>query len=701
MFASTNLGRRTLAACLLLAVAASAFAQQAPAPLRPPAVPLVTHDPYFSVWSGNSNLADDRTRHWTGAPNGMVGMLRIDGKPYRFMGQSYGPMPPPMKQVSLEVLPTRTVYQFEADGVRLTLTFMSPLLAEDLDVMSRPATYLTFDARAVDGRTHKVSVYFDVTAEWVVNTPFQKVIWSRPKVGDLNVLTFGSQQQSILEQAGDDLRIDWGYLYLVVPPSGNESNVISWNQTARNSFAQEGTLPDSDDLRMPRPARDQLPAAAVVMDLGGVGPAVVARHVVVAYDDQFSIEYFNRKLRPYWRRDKTEAGAMLMRAARDYEALKKRCEAFDAELMSDLRRVGGEEYASVAALAYRQAIAAHKLTVDIDGTPLFFSKENYSNGSIDTVDVTYPSSPFFLLFNPRLLKAQLKPILDYANSPRWRFPFAPHDLGTYPLANGQTYGGGEKSEENQMPVEESGNMLLMVAALAQVETDASFAESYWAILTRWAEYLRDKGMDPENQLSTDDFAGHLAHNTNLSLKAILALGAYSKLCQLTGRKKEAADYLRLAKGMVEKWVKMADDGGHYRLAFDTPGTWSQKYNLVWDRLLGLNLFPPEVARREISFYKTKQNAYGLPLDNRETYTKLDWIVWTATLAESTEDFRAFLSPVYRFVNETPDRVPLTDWYGTVDAKQRGFQARSVVGGVYVKMLSDPAVWKKWSSRAKR
>jgi len=695
-----NPGTRTLtAACLLLAVAASAFAQQAAA-LRPPAVPLVTHDPYFSVWSGGSTLAEDRTRHWTGAPNGMVGMLKVDGKPYRFMGQSYSPLPPPMRQVSVEVLPTRTLYQFEADGVRLTLTFMSPLLPDDLDVMSRPATYLTFDAQSADGRAHKVSLYFDITAEWVVNTTFQKVIWSRPKVGGLDVLAFGSQQQSILEQSGDDLRIDWGYLYLAVPPQGNQSSVIAWNQAARNSFVGAGTLPDTDDLRMPRPARDQLPTAAAVMDLGPVGPAVVSRHLVIAYDDQFSIEYFNRRLRPYWRRDKTEAGEMLKRAARDYEALKKRCEAFDAELMGDLRRVGGEEYAAVAALAYRQTIAAHKLAADADGTPLYFSKENYSNGSIGTVDVTYPSSPFFLLFNPRLLKAQIKPVLDYASSPRWRFPFAPHDLGTYPLANGQTYGGGETSEENQMPVEESGNMLLMVAALAQVEADARFAESYWPLLTRWAEYLRDKGMDPENQLSTDDFAGHLAHNTNLSLKAILALGAYGKLCQLTGRKKEAAEYLRLAKGMVEKWLKMADDGDHYRLAFDKPGTWSQKYNLVWDRLLALNLFPLEVARREISFYKTKQNRYGLPLDNRETYTKLDWIVWTATLAESMEDFRAFVAPVYRFVNETPDRVPLTDWYWTLDAKHRGFQARSVVGGVYVKMLADPAVWKKWSGRAR-
>ncbi|HEX8141156.1 MAG TPA: DUF4965 domain-containing protein [Pyrinomonadaceae bacterium] len=690
--------RIATAICLLLTVALTGFAQQATT-LRPPAVPLVTHDPYFSVWSMADNLADDRTRHWTGAFHGMVGMIRIDGKPYRFMGQSYSPLPAAMKQTGVEVFPTRTIYQFEADGVSLGLTFMSPLLPDDLDLMSRPVTYLTWDARAIDGRTHQVSLYFDCTAEWAVNTPDQKVIWSRPKVGDLRVMTFGSQEQPVLEKFGDNLRIDWGYLHLVVPPSVAGSNVIAWNRVTRSAFASSGILPDSDDLRMPRTVGNELPVAASVMELGEVGPTTVSRHMMLAYDDQFSVEYFNRKLRPYWRRGDVQAEALLKSAARDYLSVRERCRRFDVELMTDLQRVGGEEYAQIAALAYRQTIAAHKLAADWEGTPLFFSKENFSNGSIATVDVTYPSSPFFLLFNPQLLKAQLRPVLDYASSQRWRFPFAPHDLGTYPLANGQTYGGGEKTEEDQMPVEESGNMLIMLAALAKAEGRASFAEKYWPLLTRWAQYLREKGMDPENQLSTDDFAGHLAHNTNLSLKAILALGSYAMLCDMLDKRAEAKTYRQAAKAMVEKWIRTAEDGDHYRLAFDRAGTWSQKYNLVWDKLLGLNLFPPEVARREVAFYKTKQNRFGLPLDSRETYTKLDWIVWSATLGESPEDFRAFIAPVYRFVNETPDRVPLTDWYWTQDGKQRGFQARSVVGGVYIKMLADAALWKKWSGRA--
>jgi hypothetical protein len=667
-------------------------------PLRPPAVPLVTHDPYFSVWSMNDKLTDDWTKHWTGATQGLCGLVRIDGKPYRYLGPAPKEVPA-VQQLSLEVTPTRTLYQMEAGGMRLTLTFTSPLLVDDLEVLSRPVTYLTWEAKSTDDKPHSVSVYLDVAAQITVNTPDQPVLWSRYKVGDLSVLRAGSKDQSVLSRSGDNLRIDWGYFYLAVPHQGTGETVLASDRAAREAFTQSGQLPDADDLRMPRPANDAWPVLACTFDLEKVTATPVARHVLLAYDDGFSIEYFHRKLRPYWRRKGMEVEELLRNVACEYATLTRRCQDFDRELTEDLRKSGGEPYARLATLAYRQCIAAHKLVADFDGTPLLFSKENFSNGCIDTVDVTYPSSPFFLLLNPQLLKAQLVPVMDYARSVRWPHAFAPHDLGTYPLANGQVYGGGEKTEQDQMPVEECGNMLLMVAALARAEGNPDFAVKYWPVLTKWAQYLRDKGLDPEHQLCTDDFAGHLAHNTNLSLKAILALGGYAQLCDQAGKKEEAVSYRKAAQEMADKWVRMADDGDHYRLAFDKPDTWSQKYNLVWDKLLGLNLFPATVAQKEIAYYKAKQNEFGLPLDNRSTYTKLDWIVWTATLADSREDFEALIAPVYRFIQQSPSRVPLTDWYWTQDAKQRGFQARSVVGGVYIKMLADPTLAKKWQTKA--
>ena len=631
-------------------------------------------------------LTDAPTMHWTGTPQPLTSLIRIDGKPWRLMGT--GPRDvPPLPQTSLQVLPTRTFYHFEGGGVHVRLTFLTPTLPNDLAVLARPVTYLEWTVRTIDGAAHEVELYADASALLAVNTPEQEVTASRLKLGAASVLRVGSAEQPMLKKKGDNLRIDWGYLYAAAPASQATAEFIGEAKQATAEFLLRGALPDEDDFSSARPV------LAYRFGLGKVDREPVSRYLLLAYDDIFSIEYLYRKLRPYWRRDGWDAKDLIQKSLREYAALKARCERFDEELMAGLRRAGGEEYARLAALAYRQAFAGHKLAVDLDGTPLLFPKENFSNGCISTVDVIYPAAPILLLFNAELMKASLTPVLDYARSTRWRFPFAPHDLGTYPLANGQVYGGGEKTEEHQMPVEESANMLILVAAVARAEGHTQYAARYWPLLERWAAYLKDKGLDPEDQLCTDDFAGHLAHNANLSLKAIVALASYGDLCRRTGRAAEAARYRQLAESYAKQWTRLAADGDHYRLAFDRPGTWSQKYNLVWDRLLGLNLFPPEVARQEIAFYKTRQNRFGLPLDNRSDYTKLDWLIWTATLAESREDFLALARPIYQFMQETPDRAPLTDWNFTSTAKLCGFRARPVIGGVFIKMLAE-----KWRAQ---
>jgi Domain of unknown function (DUF4965)/Domain of unknown function (DUF5127)/Domain of unknown function (DUF1793)/Domain of unknown function (DUF4964) len=692
---SFSLAARSTHAVIALALLSSAISTALGADFRPPAVPLVTHDPYFSIWSMADQLTDAPTKHWTGAVHSLVSLARIDGVAYRIMGSDPRSLPA-LPQTRVTVLPTHTVYEFNGAGLRLSLTFLTPSLPADLDILSRPVTYLTWQAQSTDAKSHQVSIYFDAGSEITVNTRDEPVSWSRYQLGDVQVLRMGSQHQPVLQKSGDDLRIDWGYLYLFAPTQAGTSQVASTRPVTTKAFVSSGHLPASDELRGVEPYAQPNPALAYVFDLGAVSSSPVERHLAMAYDDEFSIEYFERRLRPYWRRNGQDAAGLVSAALHDYASLEERCARFDQTLMEDLRRAGGEEYARLCALAYRQTLAAHKLVADTDGTPLFFSKENFSNGSIDTVDVTYPSSPFFLLFSASLLQAQLKPILDYSSLPRWRFPFAPHDLGRYPLANGQQYGAGEKSEEDQMPVEETGNMLLMIAALEHVQGNARFAGQYWPLLTKWAEYLKEKGLDPENQLCTDDFAGHLAHNANLSIKAILALAAYGQLAQTLGHADLAAQYRQTARDFAGRWIKLAGDGDHFRLAFDSVGSWSQKYNLVWDKLLGLNVFPPTAIEQELASYTKRQNKYGLPLDNRADYTKLDWLAWTASLTGSPAGFQALFQPAYRFANESPTRVPLSDWYDTKTAKQSGFQARSVVGGIFIQMLSDNVVWKKYA-----
>ena len=683
-----------IAACVQTAPA------QPPATFRPPAVPLVTHDPYFSAWSFSDHLTDDWVRHWTGRIQALTGYATIDGHAYRFMG----PWPhdvPAMQQARLEVTPTRSVYEFTAAGINLSATFLSPLLPGDPDLMSRPTTHLTLTVTSADGAEHAVKLYCDASAEWAVNTPDQKVRWSRTNTDSLNVLSFSSLEQPVLAKAGDDLRIDWGSFYLALPAGPHIGAVIGGHEASRRRFLNSGSLLSSDDPRQPRAADDDWPVLACSIDLGMIGGNPASTTIFLGYDDGRSIEYFGRPLRPYWQRQGTKFQDILAAAARDHAQIDRRCREFDGSLMNDLRTVGGEKYASLAALGFRQTIAACKLVVDADGTPLMFPKENFSNGCIGTVDVIFPTAPFFLLFNPSLLKAQLCPVMNYAASSHWKFPFAPHDLGTYPKANGQVYGGGERTEQDQMPVEESGNMLILLGLIAELDGNADFARRWWPTVTRWAEYLAARGLDPENQLCTDDFAGHLAHNANLSIKAIIGLNAYARLCEASGQQDDAAKYRALAARFADQWTHLADDGDHYRLTFDRPGTWSQKYNLFWDRLFHAPIFPTEIAQRELTFYRSKLDRFGLPLDSRASYTKVDSVAFTAAMLRT--DGHAATQPLldlmYDFADATPDRVPLTDWYDTRTGKCQGFRARSVVGGLYAPMLTDQVLWRKWAASA--
>lgn len=582
-------------------------------------------------------------------------------------------------QKNLALSATRTMYDFTCGPVDLRLEFVSPLLADDLDLLSRPVNYIHYEVTSRSGNRHEVQLYFEITPEWAVHETNQEVAVNRGNTGGIDFLRAGTTEQPVLQKKGDNVRIDWGYVYLAANRDAASNMAIGDYFGAKEAFLQTGKLP-LDMGQTVSQLNNQTPAMAFVRNLDISGKQAAKGYVMIAYDDLESIQYFGDNLKAWWTQEgKLTIHDMLQAAAAEHESVMNRCYAFDKQLWEETMRAGGKNYADLCVLAYRQSIAAHKLVKDTRGNLLFLSKENFSNGSIGTVDISYPSSPLYLRYNPDLLKGMLTPIFYYSESGKWTKPFAAHDVGTYPVANGQTYGG-------DMPIEESGNMLIMTTAIAHMEGNADFAAKHWDVLTIWANYLMEHGLDPENQLCTDDFAGHLAHNVNLSVKAIMAIAGYGRLADMLGKKEIAEKYTTEAKRMGREWMRMADDNGHYRLTFDQPGTWSQKYNLVWDKILHLNVFPDEVAQKEVAYYLTRQNKYGLPLDNRRDYTKSDWIVWSAALTDNMDTFQKFIDPLHLYVTETPNRVPMSDWYGTHDAIKLNFQARSVVGAYFIKLL---------------
>jgi Domain of unknown function (DUF4965)/Domain of unknown function (DUF1793)/Domain of unknown function (DUF5127)/Domain of unknown function (DUF4964) len=584
------------------------------------------------------------------------------------------------KQTSVEVTATQTNYKFRCGKTDLLLAFTSPLLLNDMDIFIRPVSYISYKVRSNDGRRHNIKIYFGASTDIAVNKPFQEVAAEMYTNGNLSILRAGTTEQSVLKKKGDDLRIDWGYMCVAVPKSENATQYITRGKEVVNPFlAGAGTTAAINALDTIKGKELSL---NTIIPVGPVGKTYTEGFVELGYDDLFSVQFFDIQLKPWWKADGTKTiEKELNRAAVDYSTVIKKCESFNKSMYQDAVKAGGDHYAKLCALAYRQSIAAHVLVKSQYGDILFLSKENFSNGSINTVDVTYPSAPLYLLYQPKFLEGMLNGIFFYSESGKWKKGFAAHDLGTYPIANGQTYG-------EDMPVEESGNMIILTAAIAKAEGNADYAKKHWETLTTWVNYLVKAGFDPANQLCTDDFAGHLAHNANLSIKAIVAIASYAQLADQLHQKGIGVKYRNIAIAMATNWMKMADAGKHYSLVFGDKNTWSQKYNMVWDKVLGLHLFPLHVYNKEVTYYLTKQNKFGLPLDSRKTYTKSDWIMWTAALTNNMSNFKALTEPVYKYAAETPTRVPLSDWHETKDGKMVGFQARSVVGGYFMKMLEN-------------
>ncbi len=443
-------------------------------------------------------------------------------------------------------------------------------------------------------------------------------------------------------------------------------------------------------------------------------------YFMTAFDDKVSVFYFGEWLKGYFfRNGKTILDALDFSVLRHDEIL-ARCDAFDRKLKEDCEAVG-KDYYDLACASVRQCVGAHKLVQNAAGELLFLSKENNSNGCIGTVDVSYPSMPFFLLYNPELVNAMMRGIYAFAHMAVWKYDFAPHDLGTYPWCAGQVYGTAYREDKYccgmfstgvsprtnqmlyirpaesdvydkncQMPVEECGNMLIMTAAAIQAGADKTLAKRNFPLMKKWVKYLIKYGPKPENQLCTDDFAGHLANNVNLSIKALVGIESFSLICRALGKQALADEYEGKARAFAEQFKKSAGDG-IMPLAYGQTDTFSVKYNILFDKLFGFDLIGQDVCERETAYYIQKSNRYGVPLDTRESYTKADWIVWAAALTDDKEKAEALYLPVVRYLRESPSRFPFGDWYYTGRGDIVHFINRSVVGGIFAPLLKASGI----------
>lgn len=621
--------------------------------LRAPSVPLITVDPYFSVWSPDTEINVTNTEHWTGKSNSIIGTVTVDGKQYLFLG--YHRDIHKISQVSLEIDALSTTAVFENEQIRLKAVFTSPVIADDYNLLTRPVTYLAVSYESRDGKNHDVEINIAASEELCLDESGESdVITERVAFGRVKGMRMGNTEQKPLNRSGDDLRIDWGYFYLMTDKADVVAdNCKFWGDVHVNVSAKIG---EGEKLMY-----------------------------YFAYDDVESIEYFGKHLRSYWNKDGKTILEAVNEAAEEYGAVMKKCADFSSKLYADAYEAGGEKYAEMLSLAYRQVIAAHKLVLDENGEILFISKECNSNGCAATVDVSYPSIPMFLLYNPELVKGMMRPVIRYAESDAWVFDFAPHDVGQYPLVNGQVYG--QNALKYQMPVEECGNMLVMDANVAIATGNADFAKEHLNLLEGWCSYLIKYGADPEDQLCTDDFAGHLAHNCNLSLKAVMGLQGMSIIMNMLGDGEKSAFYRSEAEKMAENWMNTAlNPDGTSNLAFDRPYTYSMKYNMVWDKVWKTGLFTQEFMDAEVADNMKHFNKYGMPLDSRADYTKSDWLVWTASMASDKSVFEEYITPLWKAYDESASRVPMTDWYDTKSGRWVSFRHRSVQGGLFMRLL---------------
>lgn len=552
-----------------------------------PSYPIFVKDPYFSLWSGTEELNGKSLETWYGAEKDFYGFFRSDGETYCFLG-----VPPEntkkAKQISLNVSAFSTDYEFECGKAKLKVRFVSPLPPDNLEILSMPVCYMEYET---DVKNAEISLFAGRNLAYndIPETLDKRVRGGAVKAGTNEAAFMGLVRQLPLSTSGDLIGADWGYWYLAGEQAFFTDNVslqryLKDGNSEFNAEEQERFI------------------CAINRKARGI--------IAVGFDDCVSIDYFGTYRKGYYLENRTIIDA-LRETLENRNKIEAVLSKFEKKLLADAAPFG-DAYKSILFASLRQCVAAHKLVRDEEGNILFLSKEHGSGGFIATVDVTYPSIPLFLKYNPELAKGMLRPILKFARMSVWEYDFAPHDAGMYPTCCGQLYGLGNDGSkyhgkidesgvwenalqtrfplwllpngfnaydfEKQMPVEESANMLIIALGICRAEKSARFFSENADLFDKWVSYLTEFGLYPENQLCTDDFAGHLKNNINLAIKATVGIACYAELSKMVGKDSTAKKFRSVAEKFAAEIIALSEKG-HLPLTWDSgEDTFGLKYN---------------------------------------------------------------------------------------------------------------------------
>ena len=667
-----------------------------------PAYPLCVKDPYFSIWSSGDVLNETDTSFWTGKSKRTYGIIQANGKSYCFLGIVENVER--LMQTGIDITTFRTKYSFACEEFDLEIAFFSPLPISDYKIWSCPVCYMEYKI-IPKAKLTDVSVFLILHEEWCYNGIENKEIRGDVFIADdMEIAYFGLNRQHIFNRTGDRLSADWGYYYVgaqkcfyhTIADFSNPTAKESWvgaEQSESKYLTAQNVYPTVDDQ--------------------------VCGKILIAFDDVVSINYYGEMLRGYYFSDGGNIMEAIQFSVKEYDKICEVCEGIEKQIVQDTKAYS-DKYRFILNASYRQTLASHKLVKDSKGRLLLLSKECSSGGCVATVDVTYPTMPMLLLYQPELVKASIEPIFDFAKMQAWEYEFAPHDAGMYPFCNGQFYGVKNKTDgkygrgvgyqgndwckevlpsyylyrkgadlydyNRQMPIEECADMLLICTFYVVCGGDKEYVKGELDLLRQWCEYLILKGLIPENQLCTDDFLNHMDKNVNLAIKATVAIGAFAKLLQLMDL--DGTRYEAIAKERVQEMAKRFKNS-HMPLSFDDrEDTFSMKYNLMPDILLGLNLFDQETVTKEINVCLAHLFKYGIPLDNRSNLTKTDWMMWIAALSDDLEVQERIIGGIYNYLVEGGDRIPFSDLYNCETSAEGRFTNRTVQGSMFILLLKN-------------